>query len=51
MHLFTDITLIKRLTEWKIVRGWILSRPHFLAFVLNTESYSVNLRIQPNARK
>ena len=34
------------LTAWKVSKYGIFSGPHFLAFGLNTERYSVSLRIQ-----
>ena len=51
MYLFTIITLIKKTHCVKSVRVRILSGPHFLAFVRNTESYSLNLVFSPNAGK
>ena len=51
MYLFTIITQIKITHYVKSVRVRILSRLHFLAFVLNTESYSLNLVFSSNARK
>ena len=33
-------------TAWKVSKHGVISHPYFPAFGLNTESYSVNLRIQ-----
>ena len=38
-------------TERKVSKYGVFSGPYFPAFGLNTEIYSVNLRIQPNTRK
>ena len=38
-------------TEWKMFKYGVVSGPHFPVFRLNTEIFSVNLRIQSDYRK
>ena len=38
-------------TAWKVSKYGVFSGPYFPAFGLNTERYSVSLRIAPNAKK
>ena len=38
-------------TGWKMSKYWVISGPYFPVFGLNTEIYSVNLRIQSEYRK
>ena len=38
-------------TEWKMSKYGVVSGPHFPVFRLNTEIFSVNLRIQSDYRK
>ena len=40
-----------RLTAWKVSKYRVFSGPYFPVFRLNTEIYSVNLRIQSECRK
>ena len=37
---------MKTTTAWKVSKYWVFSGPYFPAFGLNTEKYSVSLRIQ-----
>ena len=38
-------------TAWKVSKYGVISGPYFTAFELNTEIYSVNLRIQSEHMK
>ena len=38
-------------TAWKVSKSGVISGPYFPVFELNTEIYSVNLRIQSEYRK
>ena len=40
-----------RYTAWEVFKYGVISGPYFPVFELNTEIYSVNLRIQSEYRK
>ena len=47
----TTNTIFQNPTAWKLSEYRVISGPYFRAFGLNTETYSVNLSIQPLYRK
>ena len=49
--IYRNVTLLKTLTAWKKAKYGVFSDPYFPAFGLNTDIYSVNLRIQSEYEK
>ena len=47
----TNLVLPERYTAWKVSKYGFFSGPYFLTFALNTERYSVSLRIQSECVK
>ena len=51
LAIWTNLVLPKRYTAWKVSKYGFFSGPYFATFALNTERYSVSLRIQSKCGK